>query len=499
MTVHEQRPGARSRLHLLLWIVPALVTIWVYSPVLRIWFIGDDLYFIIQEGRDGAWSELFKPRPGWVHYSPGSLAYWKLVHGLVGMDSVGWHLSSLTLQVLASLLHFAALRRLGLPLPAAFAASVLFATLFLGYEAVVSANMAMNLFALIWYLVAVCLYRRYQAQAGLGPYLAFLAAAYVAILVYENALMVLLVLPLLETHAAGWRAAVSRWRRYCPVAAVVALGFLPGFLASRAGHPDLPPVVQAVKKFVIGLSYMASFNQPDLLAVYFSHRPLRIVATLAICAGALWCVRRGGWTRLLCLWALIHQLPYLLMTGHHPRYFLFSALGYTGLWGLGLWEAARVIGRGRGVRAVSAALAILLAVCSWRGVVYIRGQIDRWHRASAAVRALADALVAEAPRCRHVLLANFPHLYGPLHDVYWPPYFFRAAFNRDALPRLLWPTSANRPEITLVSTRPGDGTIVAEQEVSTENLLRAAAAPDSCALVYDKDTERPVVLTAKRP
>ena len=185
-----------------------------YWPLTQFFFSQDDFYFLekASTGFRASMAQFFTMHPG--HFRPLTKGlYFFIAWPLFGLNPVPYHVVSLALHALDSILAGAVLRRLGISRVMSWMAALLFAANVSNLEAVAWISCAQQLFgamfaflALIWGLDALATKSRIRAIAATVAYGFALGS-------YEQTLAVPLVLIAWQWSRYGWREAVRACRR----------------------------------------------------------------------------------------------------------------------------------------------------------------------------------------------------------------------------------------------------------------------------------------------
>jgi hypothetical protein len=184
-----------------------------YWPLTRFFFSQDDFYFLdkASSGFRASMEQFFNARPG--HFRPLTKGlYFLVAWPLFGLNPVPYHVVSLALHALNSILAGVLLRRLGISTVMSWIAVVLFAANVSHLEAVAWISCAQQLFgatfafaALIWGVDALAKTSRRYVVAATVAYALALGS-------YEQTLAVPLVLILWQWMKQGWREAAHACR-----------------------------------------------------------------------------------------------------------------------------------------------------------------------------------------------------------------------------------------------------------------------------------------------
>ncbi|MHB1193098.1 MAG: hypothetical protein ACYC6F_08615 [Longimicrobiales bacterium] len=418
-------------------VLAVLLAALALHPVLSVGFNGDDMAVLNRIIRPRSGLELLGREPDFYHYYPIAFAYWKAQDLVFGPSPAAWHLLSLGLYLLAVVLCGLVLRRI---LPSDLESGVgvvLFASFFANYEPVVYLVTSNYVLSLVLLLVALLLYPTGVMPTVRIRYVASVAAATLAWLTFEQALVFLPLIVLLEYLEGGPTAAIGRWRRYLVPWMLGAMYVGVWFLGAGVVLEAPPSITDMVKKGLTGLAYMSSLNLPNMLEAYFGGPyALRVVATLLLVG--LWIrglVLGSRSVQVMVLWAALAFLPTLVLRGHHPRYFLFTSVPVAALWSIAVCRLDRLMpGAIASEHRASRRWITLACTCvlAASGVVFQRDRIDEWQRASVVMETFRDAseeaLTGAVPPSR-VAIVDAPAMSGPYDDVRWPAMLFLAAFN----------------------------------------------------------------------
>jgi hypothetical protein len=184
-----------------------------YWPLTRFFFSQDDFYFLekASSGFRASMEQFFNMRPG--HFRPLTKGlYFLIAWPLFGLNPAPYHIVSLALHALNSILAGVLLRRLGISRVMSWIAVLLFAANVSHLEAVAWISCVQQLLgatfaftALIWGVDALRLRSRTPVVAATVAYLLALGS-------YEQTLAVPLVLIVWQWSQHGWRDAVRACR-----------------------------------------------------------------------------------------------------------------------------------------------------------------------------------------------------------------------------------------------------------------------------------------------
>jgi Tfp pilus assembly protein PilF len=304
--------------------------------------------------------------------------------------SAGWHhLTNVLIHALASLLLFAALKRMTGALWRSALVAFLFALHPLHVESVAwVAERKDVLCAFFWFLTLWC-YARYVERPGPARYLAVLLGFAGGLM--SKSMIVTLPCVLLLLDFWPLRRAFRRtllWEKL-PLFAMAAGVSLMTYLSQRQGHAvrsltSLSAGTRVANAVVTYLAYIARLFWPAGLAVYYpySHRlPVwQVLATAALLAGVTVLVvrrlRPSGYLAVGWFWYLGTLVPVigLVQVGGQASADRYTYLPTVGLTIMLVWGAADLAGRYPRARtaAAAAAVAACLAcvVLTWRQLGY---------------------------------------------------------------------------------------------------------------------------------
>jgi hypothetical protein len=474
-----------------LWALPAVVALAVFLPALQLPLIGDD-YMIIAFAKDIGWSDIVNPSANWYHFVPGALAGWKLTIAAFGYHPLIWHAISMALFCASAITSVAVLRALGRPSDEALMGGVFFATFFASYETIAFAGTGICYHsALLSYFGAVVLYRSFQRTQRRITYVLFILAAILAITTFDVAILILPTIVILEYVEGGPRSAIKYWQRFLLPTLIVGAYWFAGGQVAASALPQSPTPVAMLKKLLIDLAYLSSFNQTWFRELFFNSYAIRIGWTVVVVGGsALLLLRASRSIRALLVWAVLHMVPFALLTGHQPRYFLFSSVAAAGLWAAAVkWLVTRPTGR-RGERrlqiALSAAMVFMIVTA---GAAFARDRLRSWAEAgqiTIELQRLVNRELAARSSMPDVLLVDFPAMHGAYHDVDWPPFLFLSMFQDGRYFRALGNGSV--PDtVRLVRTRAHDRMhpTIASDSMDERQIARLAADTGLIVIRYD--------------
>ncbi|HEV8482922.1 MAG TPA: tetratricopeptide repeat protein [Blastocatellia bacterium] len=365
-------------------IVPAIVlavTFLGYVGTLRYDFVYDDVHVIVENGSVHSWR--FMPRyftehlwffePGMTnYYRPIFLVWLVLNHTLFGLNPIGYHLTTVLVHVVVTLLVFHLTRRLTGDQATAAIASLLFGLHPAHIEGVAWVSGVSEPLLALFLIGSFLCYLRYRALddgKGRGWLMAALALAALAVFEKETGI----VLPLMifayelifnagregrssrgednarpDARSAPMRHLGKALGRCLPFVAVTVLYLIARVIALGAIGRTKTPLSLATLVFTwpsLLLAYVKILAWPVGLSAFYDTpyvvRPgllnfyLPLVAIAAAGCATWWLVRRTPAGRLALVWLILPIMPLLNLTVFgpgelvHDRYMYLPSVGFV--------------------------------------------------------------------------------------------------------------------------------------------------------------------------
>ncbi|MGQ9889437.1 MAG: glycosyltransferase family 39 protein, partial [Aggregatilineales bacterium] len=383
-----------------------------------------------------------------------------IVTQLLDLNAVGYHLVILGLHIATVLTLYALAREIG-GREIGLVAAALFAVYPRHHQPVLwYAFYAIVLTTLLTLLTALA-YLRWRRTGRRAWYGAALAAAALALLTQEAAMLIPVLIAVAElarlAHERNLRA-LHRPRFYLALLpfAVLVSGFLAlNFTGARAfkltGGASLSDL--AVMGMRSGEAYHTTLGLDTLkdALAYLTYWALPVIPlraldpsaltaalALAVCAGLLAAVIWGSWlARVGVLWGGIALVPFIVSVpfGNADRYFYLASAGWAlTVAALLLWLGEAVGKRRSSARRLTVAVGTAAYLLVFAGLIQAR--IDEWQAAGALAARIAqevDTLLMDAAPGDTVVLAGLPMTYGQayvfsigaspavrLHRGHWP-------------------------------------------------------------------------------
>jgi tetratricopeptide (TPR) repeat protein len=241
---------------------------WVYSPVFHGGWLWDDDWYITNQPllRDGSGLWKFWFRPGsWVEYYPIEETLLWIQWQLFGMDTLGYHLTTIGFHVLDSLLVWRLLAKLGLR--KAWLGGLLFAVHPACVDSVAWISEVKNTLSLVPFLLAMCAwidYEERQSPRDYGLALGFFLIAMLCKITMAPFFAVILL------YAWWKRRRISRgdWIAATPFAMI---SFVLGWLTIACGAWYYRDHLRLVEEAPLGGFFLRLALAGQSLAVYFAH------------------------------------------------------------------------------------------------------------------------------------------------------------------------------------------------------------------------------------
>ncbi|MDY6950166.1 MAG: tetratricopeptide repeat protein [Thermodesulfobacteriota bacterium] len=194
MSISLQRPGLRAA-------VLVLITVVVYIPAMGGGFIWDDDLFLTEnpliKADDGLYRFWFTAEA--PDYFPLVSSFLWLEWRLWGMDATGYHVVNILLHAMSSLLMWLVLKRLRIP--GAWLAALVFAIHPVNVESVAWITERKNTQPMVFYLLTILSYLKFQEEDRTRWYVLGLAACLLALLSKTSVVM----LPFVLLGCLWWR------------------------------------------------------------------------------------------------------------------------------------------------------------------------------------------------------------------------------------------------------------------------------------------------------
>lgn len=469
------------------WPLAAVVALLVgvtYLPALGVGLVSDDFHGILLARRT-PWNALLGTVPGFRHYAPGAIAFWKACDLLSGGDPRAWHVGLLVLAWVCALLTASFLKLLGASGVVAALSALQFVVFMHLPEVVAWTTIGFYLFVYALYLGALVTYGSAWDRGWAWRVLALTLGA-AAMLTYEAALALPASFVLVDCCRGRLSARPARWGAYAAAGGLVLCYLWLARSTTREIDLLLGPLGVA-KKAGIGLAHASCLNQPFLLDLYFASWPVRVGSTAGLLAAWGWMLWRGPrlW-RVLAFWVGLHLLPTLPLSAHHPRYFLFPSLGMVGLWSCWIVAGVHAVPWRGGAAWRQALLAASTGLLLAGGFVHVQGRLVDWQEATRAVESLRQLLRSNMHEgTQRLVLIDLPERTAPFDDVRPPAYLFLSAFNDAALLRLTG-TGLVPPRVELRRLRPLDPQrpVVATGAIDP-GALSHLRGPDTLVVTFD--------------
>jgi Flp pilus assembly protein TadD len=390
-----------------------LVTVAVYSPVLRHGFVEwDDPFYVTENPHVRA--GLTASGVAWA-FTSTQLANWHpltwLSHmldvSLFGLAPSGHHLTSLLLHVANTLLLYVALSRLTRAPWRSLGVAALFALHPLHVESVAWVAERKDVLSSAFWFAALWAYAAYAERPGLARWL--LVALSFALGLLAKPMLVTLPLtllivdfwPLQRTREPG--AARALVVEKLPLFALSLASTVIAWLAQRSfGATTDSPLAARLGTAVLGcFGYLEKTLWPVNLAAFYPYRPhppvLEVVAKAAalvlLTVAVAWFGRRRAYFTAGWLWYLVTLLPVigLVRIGQQEMADRYTYVPLVGVFVMLVWGASEWVERARNLdlaRRVAAATAVLvaavLAIGATRQVSTWRDGVALWDHALAA-------------------------------------------------------------------------------------------------------------------
>jgi hypothetical protein len=400
--------------------VPALAIV-AYAPALAIGFLSDD-WELLYRAREGGFDPgALLPNPRWPSYRPfGVFVTWQLGWQLFGANPLPFHIVSLLLHAVTSLILGLCAATLSGSRWLGWLVGAIFAVFPLHMEAVGWVAAQWDIWATLFGIVSMLLFASWwRDRNGLLPYLGALAAFTLGVFTKES-LLTFLPLILISALLARRPQQSRDWARLAvamvPFAAALLLNVVIRFLVlGRLG--GYVETRQDLGNFVweFFASHLRVLLAPVAELTYSGPAPQVVGAMVsaALLVGlAAFGRARLGLVLLALVWVVLTIVPVLNLVPSAPdlqqnRLLYLPAAGYALLTGTLLYEAIKAAGRFRSI-ALALAGALLFA-----GVATAWLQLRTWHVATDITRDLRDELrgvlpAAPVDRPATLLVENTP-------------------------------------------------------------------------------------------
>ncbi len=373
-----------------------------YRQALGVGFLSDDFVHLTGARLNTLSLQLFAVAPDWIFYRPLGALAWLVQARLFGDHAMAYHLVSLGLHALSSLLVMHLATRLAPGRDGmAFGAGVIFALLPLNDEAVGWLAGQYDLLATVGILAALLWLIGAWRERRVAPYLLSLAAFQFALWSKEAAFTLpalVVILALLMPDRPSWRLAGASLVGYASLLAVNlalrvhAWGGIGGYSGVSHDYPSFAWDRLASALVVL----LAPFNRPLFPA------PLVQVWLLAMSVLVLAGLMTGRNRRLIVVslaWIIVTTLPVLALLPvgadlQGSRFLYVPAVGFS----LGLAALVDALSSGFVPARRQAGVFLAVGVLAVAFVAILTVQLGPWLVASRVVRQVVDDLHRLVPR-----------------------------------------------------------------------------------------------------
>jgi hypothetical protein len=395
---------ARGEQTLPLWIGAGVIAIAVgviYSNAARSYFLEDDFHWLAQSFAFEPANLLRLERYGGF-YRPVIEVYFYSGLRLFGCEALPFHVLSITIHLLCTLVLFLFARALTGDQPFALLSALLFSVQSSYVEAVSWVAAITELLSALWYLLALWMHLRFLQEGRLANYIGALVPFVACLLTHESAATLLPMMIALEMTLSArgnlrQRAAavISNGARYVPFGFFL-IGFLVVAYVVNSRH-------YVVREGYYAFGSHAVTNVLDsIVGIYVGEREVpSYIAISVIAALLLW--RGGPRVRFLVVWIFVTLLPFAFFTwGTASRYLYLPAAGFAMLLAVMILHVRTITEKWLSPRAGAVVAGVLALAIGLRFIVFARKGTDDFRKRTlpyeqfvAAVNASGSTVAAD--------------------------------------------------------------------------------------------------------
>ncbi|HLD24620.1 MAG TPA: hypothetical protein VJB96_01755 [Patescibacteria group bacterium] len=375
-----------------------LIIIILFSPLTTNYFVGDDFTWLRWAAGSNSLLQHLTESAGFF-YRPGTKVYFDVMYRLVWLNQNAYHIVSLALHFVVSIMVFILANRILKKLSLATLAAVLFASLSGFSEAVFWISATGHLFAVMFMLASLLFYASWREKKRFGYVVGVFVSFILALLFYEMAVVTPLLLLLYEWTTQD-KPRFS-WSFFVPIPVY---GLMRWISASHwfAGDYNVNLLkfpLNAVGNVVgyVMVALVGPFGSPMYEAarnVLREHAVVAVFLGVAAIAFVYWIIRIVRQTfpveeKRVCTFAggffLISLLPFMGLGNIAPRYGYLSAVGIVIFLAFVIGKLYAVLlssGREIAKSGVAVVITTLLMINS----VGFHGLQQDWHNAGEMVQ-----------------------------------------------------------------------------------------------------------------
>jgi len=326
------------------------IMIWVWSPILDVFFYADDFLYLLGAQTPGVLRSFFMPGGTdlvWVYRPLASFGYYWIIRSLFGLNPNAFHLTTLAVHLLNATLVAWLMSRLGCSRLTSLFISLIYAAHISHWHGLVTTTFQEVLAAFLFFSALAAFLRTQSSLGGENsmPTLA-LACFGAALLSKETAFSLPLLLTWLEiVHPSPSPPTSPLWVRFrwiLPFYLVAGVYSMILYLTGSFPHGENYALGLDLSVFQRLKQYFWYALEPPVWGLsYESNLAILLFAGLVIILWRHWQVRFG------LGWFLISLLPVLFMPKRtDPQYVMIGLLGLCLAVGVGVDRALAIISKG---------------------------------------------------------------------------------------------------------------------------------------------------------